>query len=217
MGERLVLYHGSAEKSFVPTFGLGKDQHDYGRGFYLTESVELAREWAVAASPFTDGWVHAYELDLSGLNVLDFSTLGPLPWMAELMKHRDGDSGRYYRENAPKFIARYGVDISGYDIVRGWRADASYFYICKSFVRNNIGIDFLSDLLSLGNFGIQYFVQSQRAFSALHELDDALEKVAASEYYDKYNRRDAAARTQMYELIEDDPRNRLDRTFKDII
>ena len=213
----MIFYHGSAVKSFVPTFGLGKAQHDYGPGFYLTESLELAREWAVAANPLADGWVHAYELDLTDLRVLDFSELGPLPWLAELMKHRDGDSGRYYRENAPKFIARYGVDISGYDVVRGWRADASYFYICKSFVRNNIGVEFLSELLTLGDFGIQYFVQSRKAFSALHELDDALEKVSAADYYDRYNRRDSAARPQMYELIENDPRNWLDRTFKDVV
>ena len=31
------LYHGSPERDFTPTFGLGRDQHDYGRGFYLTE------------------------------------------------------------------------------------------------------------------------------------------------------------------------------------
>lgn len=213
----MIFYHGSAVRTFVPTFGLGKAQHDYGRGFYLTESLELAREWAVAADPFADGWVHAYELNLTGLSVLDFTTLGPLPWLAELMKHRDGDSGRYYRENAPKFIARYGVDISGYDVVRGWRADASYFYICKSFVRNNIGVDFLSELLTLGDFGIQYFVQSEKAFSALRELPDALEKVSAAEYYERYNRRDSVARTQMYDLIENDPRNHLDKTFKDVV
>ena len=51
----------------------------------------------------------------------------------------------------------------------------------------------------------------------MHELDDALEKVSAADYYDRYNRRDSAARTQMYELIENDPRNRLDRTFKDVV
>ena len=39
----------------------------------------------------------------------------------------------------------------------------------------------------------------------------------SADYYDKYNRRDSAARTQMYELIENDPRNRLDRTFKDVV
>ena len=213
----MKLYHGSVVKSFVPTFGLGQERHDYGRGFYLTESVDLAREWAVAANPFANGWVHAYEMDLTGLRILDFTTLGPLPWLAELMKHRDGDDGRYYRENAPKFIARYGVEISDYDIIRGWRADASYFYICKSFVRNNIGVDFLTELLTLGNFGIQYFVQSEKAFAALRELPDACEEVNAAEFYARYNQRDSAARSRMYDLIENDPRNSLDRTFKDIV
>ena len=35
--ETIRLYHGSPERDFTPTFGLGWDQHDYGRGFYLTE------------------------------------------------------------------------------------------------------------------------------------------------------------------------------------
>jgi len=213
----MILYHGSRVESFVPTFGLGKEQHDYGKGFYLTESLDLAREWAVAANPVTNGWVHAYEFDLSGLLVLDFATLSPLAWLAELMKHRDGDSGKYYRESAPRFIERYGVDISGYDVVKGWRADASYFFICKSFVRNNIGVDFLKDLLTLGNFGIQYFIQTARAFSALRELDDMKELVPAADYYEKYNQRDSLARSKMYDLIENDPRNKLDKTFKDLV
>ena len=42
------LYHGSPEENFVPKFGLGNDKHDYGRGFYLTEFPELAKEWSVA-------------------------------------------------------------------------------------------------------------------------------------------------------------------------
>jgi len=213
----MVLYHGSQVENFVPTFGLGKEQHDYGKGFYLTESLDLAREWAVAANPVTNGWVHAYEFDMSGLCVLDFATLSPLAWLAELMKHRDGDSGKYYRESAPRFIERYGVDISGYDVVKGWRADASYFFICKSFVRNNIGVDFLKDLLVLGNFGVQYFIQTERAFSALMELDDRKELVSAADFHEKYNERDSVARSKMYDLIENDPRNKLDKTFKDLV
>lgn len=213
----MVLYHGSQVEDFVPTFGLGREQHDYGRGFYLTESIDLAREWAVAANPVTNGWVHAYELNLSELKVLDFSALSPLAWLAELMKHRDGDYGKYYRESAPRFIERYGVDIAGYDVVKGWRADASYFFICKSFVRNNIGVDFLKNLLSLGNFGIQYFVQTERAFASLRELEALKESVSAADYHDKYNQRDSAARSKMYDLIENDPRNKLDVTFKDIV
>ena len=43
----MKLYHGSQEENFVPTFGLGKDDHDYGRGFYTTADPDLGREWAV--------------------------------------------------------------------------------------------------------------------------------------------------------------------------
>ena len=161
--------------------------------------------------------MHAYDLDLDGLRVLDFGALDPLAWLAELMKHRDADTSRYYRVNAPKFIAKYGVDVSEYDVIRGWRANASYFYICKSFVRNNIGVGFLDELLRLGNLGIQYFLRTEKAFAALTEIEAEKELVSAAEWYGSYNRRDTDARAKMYGLIEDDPRNDLSRTFKDLI
>ncbi len=211
------LYHGSPERDFTPTFGLGRDQHDYGRGFYLTAFPDLAREWAVAASPGADGWLHAYDLRLDGLRILDFTVLGSLPWLAELMKHRNADESRYYRENAGKFIAKYGVDLGDDYVVRGWSANASFFYIAKSFVRNNIGVDFLSKLLTLGNLGIQYFVKSERAFDRLEEVVEAREPVRAAEYHGKYDTRDADARALMYDLIENSPENDLSRTFKDIV
>ena len=44
---KLILYHGSPNRVIVPKFGFGEDRHDYGRGFYLTENLELAKEWAV--------------------------------------------------------------------------------------------------------------------------------------------------------------------------
>lgn len=211
------VYHGSPEENFIPRFGLGNERHDYGRGFYLTEFPELAKEWAVASDPSRNGWMHAYDLDLDGLRVLDFGALDPLAWLAELMKHRDADTSRYYRVNAPKFIAKYGVDVSEYDVIRGWRANASYFYICKSFVRNNIGVGFLDELLRLGNLGIQYFLRTEKAFAALTEIEAEKELVSAAEWYGSYNRRDTDARAKMYGLIEDDPRNDLSRTFKDLI
>lgn len=44
---KLILYHGSPNRVIVPKFGFGEDRHDYGRGFYLTENLELAKERAV--------------------------------------------------------------------------------------------------------------------------------------------------------------------------
>lgn len=45
--EKIILYHGTSDKNVVPQYGLGEEKHDYGKGFYLTENVELAKEWAV--------------------------------------------------------------------------------------------------------------------------------------------------------------------------
>ena len=43
---KMILYHGTPDKEVTPTYGLGDDKHDYGRGFYLSEDIELAKEWA---------------------------------------------------------------------------------------------------------------------------------------------------------------------------
>ena len=40
--EKIILYHGTSDKKVVPQYGLGEEKHDYGKGFYLTENVELA-------------------------------------------------------------------------------------------------------------------------------------------------------------------------------
>lgn len=54
--EKLVLYHGTSDEAVVPTYGHGDEKHDYGKGFYLTESIELAKEWAVCRPNDTNGY-----------------------------------------------------------------------------------------------------------------------------------------------------------------
>lgn len=74
------------------------EKHDYGQGFYLTESVDLAKEWAVCRPNDTNGWVHKYKLDTDGLRILDFHQMGVFAWLAELMKHRDAADSKRYEE-----------------------------------------------------------------------------------------------------------------------
>lgn len=166
----------SPDKDIVPTFGFGDDKHDYGRGFYLTENFGLAKEWAVCRPNDTNGWVHKYELDTVGLKILDFQKKDVLFWLAELMKHRDAAGSKRYRMLAKKFIEKYGTNTSGYDIIKGWRANASYFYIAKEFVRDNIDLDILDEL-----FSVNY-----------------------DEFNEKYNQRDITARKNMRDLVNSD-------------
>lgn len=200
----ITLYHGSPNKVVSPQYGCGDDKHDYGRGFYLTDDIELAKEWAVCRPDEKNGWVHKYELECDELKILDFKEYDVLAWLAELMKHRDAADSKRYRMLAEKFIAKYGKDTDEYDVIKGWRADASYFYIAKEFVRDNIDIDILEELLLLGGLGTQYCVKSERAYSRLNEITGELLSVEYAEFNDRYNKRDVEARKNMRDLVNSD-------------
>ena len=43
----MILFHGTSNREVIPQFGLGNEKHDYGKGFYLTDNLDLAKEWAV--------------------------------------------------------------------------------------------------------------------------------------------------------------------------
>lgn len=207
-----TLYHGSPNQVVVPQYGLGEDKHDYGKGFYLTENLDLAKEWAVCRPNEINGWVHTFQLDTTDLKVLDFQQFDVLVWLAELMKHRDAADSKRYKLLSKKFIAKYSLDTDGYDVIKGWRADASYFYIAKEFVQDNVDIDILEELLFLGGLGIQYCIKSKKAYSKLTKVDDGLLRVNYKEFNDKYNERDAKARTNMRVLINSDA-NKVTKVF----
>ena len=213
---KLILYHGTADEKVTPTFGKGNKHRDFGQGFYLTNDITLAKEWAVCQPKCICGFVHRYELDLQELQILDFKSKGILVWLAELMKHRDADSSRRYRMLAPRFISQFGVESSGYDVISGWRADASYFYIAKEFVRDNVDVDIPEQLLMLGNLGIQYCIKSELAYSRLHEIESELQIVPYEEFNSRYNQRDTTARQQMYELINSDA-NQVKQVFSTLL
>ena len=210
--KKITLFHGSPDKIVKPSYGKGEDRHDYRRGFYLTESLDLAKEWAVCRPNEANGFVHQYELDTDGLKILDFQDYGVLVWLAELMKHRAAADTKRYRMLAAKFIEKYGVNTAEYDVIKGWRANASYFYIAKEFVKDNIDMDILEELLSLGGLGIQYCIKSELAYSKLREVEDSLQTVRYAEFNEKYNQRDLAARRKMRELVDSDA-NRVTKVF----
>ena len=117
------------------------------------------------------------------------------------MKHREADDSKRYKVLSKEFINKYGIDTSNYDVIKGWRANASYFYIAKEFVRDNVDLDILEDLLTLGDLGIQYCLKSQKAFDNLKELEKDLIAVDFKEFNEKYNKRDINARKNMREIL----------------
>ena len=213
---KIILYHGTPNKIVTPVFGGGEEKHDYGKGFYLTENIDLAKEWAVCRPQEENGWVHKYELDCNSLKIFDFQEFSIMAWLAELMKHRDAAESKRYKMLAAKFIDKYGIDTSNYDVIKGWRANASYFYIAKEFVRDNIDVEILEELLSLGGLEIQYCIKSKLAYENLREIRDGLLPVVYSEFNQKYNQRDDNARKRMRDLVNSDA-NKVTNVFSTLI
>ncbi len=211
----MILYHGSPDKIVTPTFGLGEERHDYGKGFYLTADLELAKEWAVCKPDSESGYVHTFDLDTSDLSIFDYEKENILCWLSELMKHRDAADSKRYKVLAPKFIAKYGKDTTSADVIKGWRANASYFYIAKAFVRDEVDIDILEELMQLGGLGIQWCLKSEKAFASIHKTGEII-PVDYHVFNQKYNQRDAEARIKMKELINSD-KNKVEKVFSTLV
>ena len=68
---KMNVYHGSIDIIKQPVFGKGKSYNDFGKGFYCTPEIELAKEWA--CSDNSDGYANCYELDMADLKVLNLN------------------------------------------------------------------------------------------------------------------------------------------------
>lgn len=163
------IFHGSPSIVKAPTFGLGNPANDYGLGFYCTEDINLALEWAVGKTSHP-GFANEYALNNSGLNIIDLdeNPHGVLGWMATLMANRKGTYPvTVSKESLSRFISAFAIDLSEADVIEGYRADDSYFDIARSFMLGAIGIESLKESLELGNLGRQTVLISQKAFQQI--------------------------------------------------
>jgi len=69
------LYHGSKDIIQKPVYGYGKKYNDYGLGFYCTEDINMAKEWAATSNQ--NGYANCYELDCSDLKILNLNATRP--------------------------------------------------------------------------------------------------------------------------------------------
>lgn len=167
----MILYHGSQRIIETPLYGFGSKENDYGLGFYCTESNELAKEWACPT--VQSGFSNKYGLDMSGLNVLYLNSEGYhiLNWIAILLQNRIFSKRSLIARQANNYIIQeFFPDISGYDVIVGYRADDSYFSYAKDFLNNTISVGQLSQAMKLGELGEQIVLKSEKAFEQIRFL-----------------------------------------------
>ena len=189
------LYHGSEQIIEKPRFGKGARTNDYGRGFYCTENIELAKEWACSKN--TNGFANQYELDMTGMSVLDMtsSEYHILNWLAILADNRTYWERSSISEQAKKYLQEnFLIEIGDYDIIIGYRADDSYFSFAQDFVANTISLQQLDKAMHLGKLGEQVVLKSQKAFEQIRFIDSV--SADAEEYFAKKMLRDKQARQE---------------------
>ncbi len=193
------LYHGSNKIIGKPTFGLGKAYNDYGLGFYCTDSLHMAKEWAVDEN--RDGYVNCYELDCDNLSILDLngSEFCILHWLTILLENRDFDlpaglaleSKEYLRQN-------FLIDYNSYDVIIGYRADDSYFSFAQDFINGSISFRQLNNAMHLGGLGQQFVLKSETAFDKI--MDRGFDFASSNEWYSKKRLRDTMARREYFNV-----------------
>lgn len=168
MSNQITVYHGSPKVIETPLFGVGNPNNDYGLGFYCTESVELAKEWACSVE--TDGFANQYTLDMEGLSVLSLTggEYHILNWLFVLLENRKFRIGGEVAKQAKSYIfEHFSVDYKNCDIIKGYRADDSYFSFANAFLNNTISLSQLERAMVLGKLGEQIVLMSERAFERI--------------------------------------------------
>lgn len=212
----LKLLHGSNHIITTPKLSLGKEHNDYGRGFYCTETPEMAKEWACKENE--NGFVNEYAFNTDGLNVLNLldghHTI--LNWMALLLKNRIFTLEDEIAIDARNYIIEhFSVDLNGYDVVIGYRADDSYFSYAQSFVSNALPLRSLNQALQLGKLGRQTVLISEAAFKQIEFV--AAEPASKEDYYPKFIARDSGARTAYQKEIKKSRSYKNDTFVMDIL
>lgn len=191
--ERLMLFHGSKQIIEVPDPQYANAYNDYGRGFYCTQSLALAQEWACKQN--CDGFVNQYYLNTDSLkifNLLD-NNHTILNWIALLLKNRTFRLDNQIAIDARNYmIEHFAPDLTPYDVVIGYRADDSYFSYAEAFVENGLSLGALNQALYLGKLGMQTVLISPKAYEQASFIE--AQPVERDVYYPKFIARDIKAR-----------------------
>ena len=94
----IILYHGSTQPIETPMVNIGRDDLDFGKGFYLTVYQEQAERWAVRMRLIRaelDAWVSEYELNWNKIENDNYRILKlefyDKQWLDFIVASRNGD------------------------------------------------------------------------------------------------------------------------------
>jgi len=199
----MILFHGSKKIIKEPIEYGSKANNDYGPSFYLTDDENNAKEWACKNEEA--GIVNKYFIrnrDFEALKILDLTNkdkYSVLNWLAILMHFRDIDNSvKITFKNRLEWLSNYYIDVTQYDVIKGFRADDAYFKFPIKFLSGLLSLENLEKVFEYGNLGIQYAFMSKKALNKLKFVSSYL---CDQEYVGKYYEIVKKATLQFEKLI----------------
>lgn len=125
----MIVYHGSTEIVANPLTSVGRDNLDFGKGFYVTDIIEQAISWA--KRPLNGGstkYVNVYNLDMDsikdeGYKLLSFEAYDK-EWLDFVVGNRRGEALWH-----------------GFDMIKGGIANDRIFNTVELYSANLISSD----------------------------------------------------------------------------
>ena len=193
---KMTVHHGSDVIIREPSAELRGPASDFGRGFYCTDDQELAGEWACRSgkSGFINRYEWEDEglkiLDLrldpreeaeaeepeedAAENAGSEAAKTPDPeenllrWLALVVANRSMPSfSREFSDRVAWLKENYLPDVSGYDVIIGYRADDVWFTLIRAFLSDEASIETLKKGLCEANRPVQCVFRSREALAAL--------------------------------------------------
>ena len=146
------------------------------------------------------GYANKYFLEMKDLNILNLSgkKYTILHWLTILLQNRLFERRNQISELGRQYlIDHFSIDTSVYDVIKGYRADDSYFSFAQDFLDNTITLKKLSEAMKLGKLGEQIVIISRDGYKHLHYA--GAEPVDKDIYYPRKKARDELARSTYFQ------------------
>lgn len=121
--DKLKVFHGSYCEVRQPSLEYGREDADFGTGFYVTTDVEMAEKWA---SRRKNAIISEYYLSLQELNGLEFEL--NKSWLDFVIQNRSGNE-------------RMQIDLTEVDYIQGATADDKLFAVIEQYESNLLDAD----------------------------------------------------------------------------
>ena len=146
---KIKVYHGSNCEVKEPSLSYGREDADFGIGFYVTTDVEMAEKWAARRhNPI----INVYEVDLNSLNGLEFGL--NKGWLDFVVQNRSGNK-------------RIEIDLSDTDYIKGATADDRLFAVVEQYESNLLDVDTAIKAMNAMQIGEQIALVSAESIDNL--------------------------------------------------